>query len=164
MTGLARPCPTNIGLAAARNLALENVTTEWIFFVDSDVVPDDAFLARLPALLAETDVDGVGFNVRENYRTSDWDFYRANERDSASGAGPVEWVSGLLCAYRTEALRAIGGFDPRLQTNGEDVDLGFRLTHAGRRLVQMSDVCGVHHRKDSLRSFLRMHYRYALTA
>ena len=157
-------CAGNIGLAAARNYALANIDTEWVLFVDADVMPDDSFLAGLPQLLAETGADGIGFHVREFHTRSDWDFYRAHERRSLTDGGPREWVSGLLCAYRTRCLRAVGGFDRRFRTNGEDVDLGFRLSRTGFRLIQLAEICGTHYRKDSLSSFLRMQYRYAFTA
>lgn len=157
-------CETNVGLAAARNYALAQTDAEWILFVDSDVLPSQEFLARLPEYLRAPTTDGFGFHVREHHRRADWDFFRACQREAYTVSGPVEWVSGLLCAYRTDALRAVGGFDPRFRTNGEDVDLGYRLTVAGKKLVQVPDVCGEHYRKDSFRSFLRMHHRYALTA
>jgi Predicted glycosyltransferases len=158
-------CETNEGLAAARNHALNQVDTEWILFIDSDVLPDDAFLARLADVLSGCQADGVGFPVREHHRRSDWDFYRACERDAFNNVhGRAEWVSGLLCAYRSDALRAVSGFDPTFRTNGEDVDVGYRLTRAGKRLVRIAEVCGEHFRKDSLRSFLDMQHRYAVTA
>lgn len=34
----------------------------------------------------------------------------------------------------------------------------------GKSLVRLPEVCGEHYRKDSIGSFLRMHYRYAFTA
>jgi glycosyltransferase involved in cell wall biosynthesis len=110
---------TNEGLAAARNHALDHVDTEWILFIDADVLPDDAFLARLTDVLNGSQADGVGFNVREHHRQSDWDFYRACERDVFNNVqGRAEWVSGLLCAYRADTLRAVNGFDPAFRTNG----------------------------------------------
>ena len=157
-------CEPNIGLAAARNLALAQLDADWILFVDSDVLPFDSFLASLPATLQSQDVDGFGFHVTEHHRKSDWDFYRACQRDTWTARGRMEWVSGLLCAYRADALRAVNGFDPEFRTNGEDVDLGYRLTRAGKILIQIPEVCGEHHRKDSFSSFLRMHHRYAATA
>ena len=158
-------CETNEGLAAARNHALDHVDTEWILFIDSDVLPDEAFLARLADVLNGSQADGVGFHVREHHRQSDWDFYRACERDAFNNVqGRAEWVSGLLCAYRADTLRAVNGFDPTFRTNGEDVDVGYRLTRGGKSLVRLPEVCGEHYRKDSIGSFLRMHYRYAFTA
>jgi len=108
---------TNEGLAAARNHALDHVDTEWILFIDADVLPDDAFLARLTDVLNGSQANGVGFNVREHHRQSDWDFYRACERDVFNNVqGRAEWVSGLLCAYRADTLRAVNGFDPAFRT------------------------------------------------
>jgi GT2 family glycosyltransferase len=157
-------CPVNAGLAAARNHALKNIEADWVLFVDADVMPSEAFLASLPSRLHETAADGLGFHVREHYRRSDWDFFRACEREAETVQGRVEWVSGLLCAYRTSSLRAANGFNPEFRANGEDVDIGYRLTRAGRTLLYVPEICGDHHRKDSIRSFLQMHYRYALTA
>jgi len=154
----------NEGLAAARTHAMNQIEADWILYVDADVIPDDAFLKSLPVRLEAEQADGFGFHVTEHHRRSDWDFFRACERETATKRGQVEWVSGLLCAYRRDALRAVNGFDPTFRTNGEDVDLGYRLTRAGKRLIQIPEVCGEHFRKDSLRSFLRMHYRYALIA
>ena len=43
--------PVNCGLAAARNHALKNIDADWVLFVDSDVMPSEAFLATLPKRL-----------------------------------------------------------------------------------------------------------------
>jgi GT2 family glycosyltransferase len=157
-------CPVNCGLAAARNHALKNIDADWVLFVDSDVMPSEAFLATLPKRLYETAADGLGFQVREYYRRSDWDFYRACEREALTMQSRVEWLSGLLCAYRTSSLRATHGFNPEFRTNGEDVDLGYRLTRTGGTLLHVSEICGDHYRKDTISSFLQMQYLYAVTA
>ena len=154
----------NEGLAAARNHAMNRIVADWILYVDADVMPDDAFLESLHVRLEPEHADGFGFYVTEHYQRSDWDFFRACERNTGARQGQAEWLSGLLCAYRVDALRAVNGFDPAFRTNGEDVDLGYRLTRAGKRLVRIPEVCGEHYRKDSLRSFLDMHHRYAVTA
>jgi len=154
----------NEGLAAARNQAMNQVMADWILYVDADVIPDDAFLESLHVRLEPEHADGLGFQVTEHYQRSDWDFFRACERNASTRQGQAEWLSGLLCAYRADALRAVNGFDPAFRTNGEDVDVGYRLTCAGKRLVRITEVCGEHFRKDSLRSFLDMQHRYAVTA
>ena len=157
-------CGGNLGLAAARNHALESIEADWILYVDCDVLPLESFLESLPRRLQTPGADGFGFHVREYHRQSDWDFFRACERDAVTIRGRVEWVSGLLCAYRVAALRAVNGFDIAFRSNGEDVDLGYRLTLAGKLLIHIPEICGEHHRKDTLSSFLRMQYRYAVTA
>lgn len=156
--------PINAGLAAARNTAIEMLASDWILFVDSDVLPSTTFLEELPDLLKNAPEDGLGFHVREHHRRSDWDSYRGCERDLMKPCNPVEWLSGLLTAYRRPALMAVGGFDTAFRTNGEDVDLGFRLTRSGFTLRFIDRCSGEHYRKDTLSSFVRMHHRYAATA
>jgi GT2 family glycosyltransferase len=58
-------------------------------------------------------------------------------------------------------LRKIGGFNEEYRTNGEDVDLGLRMTKEGYRLVYLPDV-GVHHqRTDTLLSLMSLAYRHS---
>src|SRR5437870_5832731 len=87
----------NEGLAAARNHAMNEIEADWILYADSDVIPSDAFLDSLPARLEAEHADGFGFHVTEHHRRSDWDFFRACERDAVMTRGEVEWLSGLLC-------------------------------------------------------------------
>ena len=44
---------------------------------------------------------------------------------------PVPWVSGAALAIRRSALHAVGGFDPSYFMYYEEVDLAYRLYHAG---------------------------------
>ena len=44
---------------------------------------------------------------------------------------PVTFASGCAMLLRAEALREVGGFDPRYFMYEEDVELGLRLLHAG---------------------------------
>lgn len=155
--------PRNQGLAHARNTALNEVKTPWVFFIDSDVVPFPHALKRLPSWIQQKEVDGIGFHVQEYNRSSPWDFYRAVEREQVMSNPHPEWLSGLCCAYSTQVLREVNGFDPQFRTNGEDVDLGYRLTQKGKKMALAPELGGMHWRQDSFCSFLKMNYRYALT-
>ena len=155
---------TNRGLSHARNRATERATTDWILFLDADVLPAPGFASKLTPILSQTQADGIGFSVREHNRSAPWDRLRAFERDvRVPIPGKREWLSGLFVAYRRDALLDVGGFDENLRTNGEDVDIGYRLTKRGYRLEQADGLWGEHHRKDSFRSCIKYHYRYALT-
>lgn len=51
-------------------------------------------------------------------------------------------VGGVMC-YDADALAAVGGFDPFLH-GYEDVDVGYRLTAAGYRLLRLPSVSAEH--------------------
>jgi len=49
-------------------------------------------------------------------------------------SGETEWCSCACALFRTSALRAVKGFEPRLFLYGEDVELSYRLRARGYRL------------------------------
>ena len=65
----------------------------------------------------------------------------------------AHWLAGMFLLFRSEAYRAIGGFDERYFLYIEDVDICTRLRLAGWRLAQCQ-ACSVIHdaRKQSHRS------------
>lgn len=123
------------GPARARNLGWRTAGTEWIAFLDDDVVPDPDWYERLATDLAglPSDVAGSQGRVRvplpEGRRPTDW------ER-GAAGLATSSWITADL-AYRRAALAAVGGFDERFpRAFREDSDLALRVMDSGRRLVR----------------------------
>ena len=60
-------------------------------------------------------------------------------------ARPVAFASGCAMLLRMDALRAVGGFDPRYFMYEEDVELSLRLVRAGYTLRYVPDAL-IHHR------------------
>ena len=123
------------GPARARNLGWRTAGTEWIAFLDDDVVPDPDWYMQLAADLADlpSDVAGSQGRVRvplpEDRRPTDW------ERGTA-GLATSSWITADL-AYRRAALAAVGGFDERFpRAFREDSDLALRVMDTGGRLVR----------------------------
>ncbi len=123
------------GPARARNLGWRVARTEWIAFLDDDVVPDADWYQRLATDLAglPPDVAGSQGRVRvplpEDRRPTDW------ERGTA-GLATSSWITADL-AYRRAALAAVGGFDERFpRAFREDSDLALRVMDTGARLVR----------------------------
>jgi HAD superfamily hydrolase (TIGR01662 family) len=123
------------GPARARNLGWRTAGTEWIAFLDDDVVPDPDWYARLEEDLAglAPDVAGSQGRVRvplpQARRPTDW------ERGTA-GLATSSWITADL-AYRRAALAAVGGFDERFpRAFREDSDLALRVMDTGGRLVR----------------------------
>ncbi|RBY93972.1 HAD family hydrolase [Blastococcus sp. TBT05-19] len=123
------------GPARARNLGWRTARTEWIAFLDDDVVTDRDWYARLEQDLTglAPDVAGSQGRVRvplpEHRRPTDW------ERGTA-GLATSSWITADL-AYRRAALAAVGGFDERYpRAFREDSDLALRVMDTGARLVR----------------------------
>ena len=123
------------GPAAARNLGWRLTTTEWVAFLDDDVVVPPDWTARLVADLAGLGADVGGSQGRihvplpAHRRPTDW------ER-STRGLETAQWATADM-AYRRAALLAVDGFDERFpRAYREDADLALRVRQAGWRLVR----------------------------
>jgi hypothetical protein len=139
----------NTGFAYAANRGIEGVDADAVALVNTDVVLAPDWLARAVralgdgvgsvatkmVLLDDPDVlddagdelrrDGVA-HQRGHGRRDDGRFSVAGEAFSACAGAAV---------YRREAVLAVGGFDERLFSYLEDVELGLRLRLAGWRCV-----------------------------
>lgn len=162
---------TNRGPGAARNAGLEHVTTPFVAFVDSDVTLSDDWL---DALLPHFDDDNVALvapRVASTPGTTRLARYEQRYSPLDLGTQPARIEAGTRVSYvpaativcRTDAIRAIGGFDETLRT-GEDVDLVWRLRKAGHRCrYEPSSV--VHHQpRASLAAMLRQRFGFGRSA
>lgn len=121
------------GPAAARNTGWAHCTSEWVAFLDDDVVPPPDWPERLLADLAAAGPLTGGVQGRllvpTSGRPTDW------ER-STRGLESAVWATADL-AYRRQALTEVGGFDERFpRAYREDADLGLRVTQAGWEVVR----------------------------
>lgn len=78
---------------------------------------------------------------------------RAPDYDLTAGVQSVDWVAGMFMAFRNEAFRAVGGFDPGYFLYCEDVDICRRLRRQGYAVMVAPETCVVHDaRRDSHRT------------
>jgi len=130
----------NCGPATARNVALTSVTTEFVAFVDADIDVglDITWLTALLSHFDDPEVVAVAPRVRSRPRRGVIGYHEHHNGALDLGPRPavvrpgtrVSYVPAAALICRTEAVRAIGGFDEDLRT-GEDVDLVWRLHDAG---------------------------------
>lgn len=123
------------GPAAARNAGWRAAGTEWIVFVDDDVLPAPDWPARLAEDLSglPADVGGSQGRVRvplpAGRRPTDAERNTANLADAA-------WITADM-AYRRAALAGVGGFEERFaRAYREDADLALRVKDAGYQLAR----------------------------
>lgn len=150
----------NLGIAHARNVALEHASHEVLVFVDDDcrVAPD--WLDRLLApLLGDEAVLGVqgGVTVPEGTNAIGWTETLLGfpggglARIHASGGRIQETieVSTLNAAYRKRAVLDAGGFDEAARLGGEDYLLAKRVAQKGK-LLFVPDAVVKHKARGSL--------------
>lgn len=161
------------GLDFARNRALAEATGTWTAFLDDDVTVDRWWLEGLEEALAEhPDAASVTGLVLPFELTTEAQI--AFERRGGFGrgcrkqrfAGPARpdnplfplgagiFGAGCNMVLRTDAVRAVGGFDEALDTGpplpgGGDLDIWSRLSRAGHPLVYEPRLLVFHrHRAD----------------
>ncbi|GAB2541590.1 mycofactocin biosynthesis glycosyltransferase MftF [Nocardia heshunensis] len=130
------------GTAAARNFGLKAAATEFVAFLDPDVVPRTGWLEVMlghfsdpkvalvaPRILA-MDPDSTLLARYEHTRGS---VHRGRRESAVHAHGPVPYVPSSAVLVRRLALLAEGGFDESMAAGG-DVDLCWRLDRAGWRL------------------------------
>ena len=149
-----------LGPAAARNRGIRAARGEIVLFTDADCEPTPHWLDEMVRPFEELDVVGVKGSYRTHQRQvvprlAQCEFeerYDLLERSSA-----IDFVDSYAAAFRTEALRGGGGFDPAFpDANNEDVDLSYRLARMGHRLVFNRQAVVYHRHPASWGAYLRL--------
>ena len=160
------------GPAAARNTGLASCTTDFVAFLDSDVLPHRGWLEALlghfcdPAVaLVAPRIVGLGHSdelvARYEAVRSSLDL---GEREApVMPYGPVSYVPSAAIICRRSALLDAGGFDETLNA-GEDVDLCWRLIESGSRLRYEPIALVAHEHRTRMRDWLGRKAFYGTSA
>ena len=156
---------TPSGLSAARNAGAEAATGEILVFTDDDCEVDPDWLHDLGICFSHGWDAAGGPNLPPPPTTSTEAIVAA-----APGAAShvmlddeeAEHVPGCNLAVTRTAFFEIGGFDPDFRTAGDDVDFCWRLRDAGKRIGFAPTAFVWHHRRPSLRAYLRQQIGYGL--
>ncbi len=180
LTAAALRHPVARGPAAARETGWRRATTEFIAFLDADVVPQQGWLEGLLPLFDDPAVAAVAPRVHGSFEAGHGSggvlpaaIARYEDRRSSLDMGTrpgvvrplstLGYVPSAALVVRRSALAEVGGFDERLRF-GEDVDLVWRLTDAGY-LVRYQPAVTVRHRpRATLRAWLRQRFDYGSSA
>ncbi|HVF27158.1 MAG TPA: glycosyltransferase [Pyrinomonadaceae bacterium] len=149
------------GPSAARNHAARRARGDILLFVDSDVVVRSDTIARVAADFHQNpDVAAVFGSYddapgAENFLSQYKNLYHHFVHQRSSAEASTFWAG--CGAIRREAFEALGGFDQTRyrKPSIEDIELGYRMRRAGRRILLDKEL-RVKHLKDwSLVSLIR---------
>ena len=152
--------PENRGPAAARNAGAAAASTDFVAFLDSDVVPSADWLTMLMGHFSDPLVTIVAPRIVGLHRHSRSPVERYENGFSSLDMGPQEGavIPGTRLPYVPSAAMivrrsAFAGFDESLRV-AEDVDLCWRTHHSGQ-LIRYDPVATVaHDHRTTLRAVL----------
>jgi GT2 family glycosyltransferase len=154
----------NAGLSSARNTGLLAAKGELVAYLDDDAYPDEDWLQYLALTFLRGDYVGVGGpNI-----PPPGDGWIADCVTNSPG-GPIhvllsdreaEHIPGCNMAFRKSALLAVGGFDDRFRTAGDDVDICWSLQKHGWKLGFSPAAAVWHHRRNSIRRYWKQQQGY----
>jgi len=123
------------GACAARNAGLREVNTTWVQFLDSDDLLGPQKMASQMALGQDRDmVHGHFMFSREDHVWPSWTM----SADPVAGLAHGRTGQTTSNLFRTESVRAAGGWDESL-SSAQEYDLMFRMFKAGGRFTMSED-------------------------
>jgi GT2 family glycosyltransferase len=141
------PCPAyffrslkNNGFARGMNLLARQGCGEFLFLLNPDTELEDGCLEML-VRRAQSDPDIGVCEARQ------WPKEHPKAYDSTTGE--TTWCSGAAALVRRSAFEQAGGFDEHLFfMYCEDVDLSWKLWHAGWKCIYVPDAVVRHYTQD----------------
>jgi GT2 family glycosyltransferase len=154
----------NAGLSAARNVGLHHATGEIVAYTDADVRVDPEWLTYLVQPFAAPEVAAAG-GPAVIPPDDPW-FAQCVARAPGSPTHVLlddriaEHVPGCNCAFRRDALLAIGGFNPVFRRAGDDVDVCWRIQKRGWNVGFAPAALVWHRHRMTTRAYCRQQVGY----
>lgn len=153
-------------MAVARNAGLARARGAIILSTDADVVVPPTWVERMFTALELNQVGAIGGPIEKYRPTTLVQKYAITVVDGQSHlsflpALHLPYVAGANCGYRTDAVRAAGGFDEELES-GSDVDICYKLGLGGWRIGLAADATVYHEDREGLAAHFNRFRRYAI--
>lgn len=143
---LEHPDKKNHGRNPTRNLALNQLKSKYVVFLDSDLVPEKGFLKNHFELLEMKNCVSVGDVIYNNTKSNIWAYYQSTRGKKQYSDGdilPFRYLGIQNAAMSSEVFKFIGGFDDRMTTyGGNDNELSYRINqYPGIQFVYNEKAC-----------------------
>jgi GT2 family glycosyltransferase len=153
----------NHGLSHSRNVGLHAATGTIVAYTDSDCYADTDWLTHLVDQLRRTSAAAVGgpnLTPEDGWLAACVGASPGQPTHILESDQEAEHIPGCNMAYRRDDLLAIGGFDEQFRKAGDDVDVCWRLQHAGRWITFAPGAFVWHHRRQTPRTYLKQQAGY----
>ena len=164
--------PRSKGPAAARNTGLAVCTTDFVAFLDSDVLPRRGWLEALLGHFCDPAVALVAPRIvnlaQPDSLVARYEAVRSSldlgQREApVVPYGTVSYVPSAAIICRRSVVTEVGGFDETLQS-GEDVDLCWRFVEIGARLRYEPIAMVAHEHRTQMRDWFSRRAFYGQSA
>jgi GT2 family glycosyltransferase len=163
-------CTGGSGSAArARNRGARGFDGRVLVFIDADVIVDRDCLQRLLAPIRDGRAEATIGNYAKNVSGLDFaasykQLYTSRIYDRRHGYVRNDFWTAIS-AIDAAAFRSAGEFDASFRgANGEDADLGRRLTRRNQRVLAVPEALGQHRHPQTLRKIFENDWRKGVLA
>ncbi|MDP2924041.1 MAG: glycosyltransferase [Candidatus Omnitrophota bacterium] len=154
----------NKGLAAARNIALQEARNNFVASVDADCIVDSNWLEECMKNFNNPNVVAVGGRLVETYNNNIADSWRQVHLKHHWGENRLTdpiFLSGSNLVVRKDAIKQVGFYDEKkYRNNYEDVDLSLRLKERSFKLIYEPKAKVMHMRRDTIVSVLKSFWQW----
>lgn len=156
----------NAGPAAARNRGASEAKGDIILFTDSDCVPEKDWL-RMMMEPFENDNSVIG--VKGIYKTRQKEIAARfvqleyeDKYDKMKKDETIDFIDTYSAAFKKDIFLSMGGYDTSFPVAcAEDVDLSYRMSAGGYKMVFNPNAVVYHIHPNTLTSYLKKKYKFA---
>jgi len=165
-----------INAAAGRNIGIGNSNGKYIAFVDGDAIPAHDWLIQIKKVFEKNDVTGVGGpdmlpddssdkarrigHIMTSPLARGGQLNPSTQHSLSSDEKYVEHIPTCNLCLKREIFDKVGMFDESF-AKGQDLELNYRITNAGYKLLYSPKIKVVHYRKNHIRDFAKQIYKWA---
>jgi GT2 family glycosyltransferase len=150
------------GMANLRNLAAASTVGD-LLLCDADDVVSPGWIRALTAALDEYDI--VGGRLEEHSLNGPLARPRTRQWDALPAAWEhLPYAVGANAGIRREVIDDVGGWNPRYDTAGEDIDMCWRALHAGFRIGFVPEAVVHYRHRSEMRAVRRQQANYGRAA